>query len=264
MTFSYVAYIDESGDEGFVFKPFPERASSQWFVLSALMIPTHMDIAEVKRLHQTIGPIEANRGSPIHFHKLPHEQRVTICAAIGASNFKTISICVDKPRIQNASFANGYALYFYATRYLMERVSWLARDKMAEIGNKGDGRVKFIFSNRSRMSYDDLRDYVAKLKLRDDVTIHWPAVDRDLITTKTHKDLVGLRAVDCVASGIRFGLELSAYGFCEDRYVRLLAPSVYQYGGKVRPYGMKFFPNIPNIEPHRDNRYKWLDDLFPK
>ncbi|WP_425999587.1 DUF3800 domain-containing protein [Caulobacter sp. DWR1-3-2b1] len=263
MTFSYVAYIDESGDEGFVFKPFPERASSQWFVLSALMIPAWMDVAEVRNLHQTIGPIESNRGSPIHFHKLSHEQRVTICASIGASNFKTISICIDKTRITNASLAEGYALYFYATRYLLERASWLARDELGQVKG-GDGKVKFIFSNRSRMSYDDLKDYVDKLRTRSDVSVHWPAVDSGLITTKAHKDLVGLRAVDCVASGIRFGLELSNYGFCEDRYARLLAPSVYQRGGKTRPYGMKFFPSVPDIEPHRDDRYKWLNDLFPK
>jgi hypothetical protein len=263
MTFSYVAYIDESGDEGFVFKPFPERASSQWFVLSALMIPSQMDVAEARVIHETIGPIEKNRGSPIHFHKLPHEQRVSICSAIGRSNFISISICIDKTKLNSSSFSSGYTLYFYATRYLIERISWLARDSFSpEKG--GDGRAKIVFSNRSRMSYDDLRDYIDHLRTRDDVKIHWPAIDTTLITTKAHKDLVSLRAVDCVASGIRFGLELSAYGFCEDRYARLLAPSVYKRRENARSSGLKFFPAPPEMEAERENRYSWVWELFPK
>jgi hypothetical protein len=39
--FSFVAYIDESGDEGFNFAEFPEIKSSEWFVLSAVVIRGH-------------------------------------------------------------------------------------------------------------------------------------------------------------------------------------------------------------------------------
>lgn len=43
MTASFVAYVDESGDEGFKFLP-NEQGSSRWFVLSALVIRKENDL----------------------------------------------------------------------------------------------------------------------------------------------------------------------------------------------------------------------------
>ena len=46
MAHSFIAYIDESGDEGFSFAANPGQGSSHWFVISAAMIPTAMDIPD--------------------------------------------------------------------------------------------------------------------------------------------------------------------------------------------------------------------------
>lgn len=219
------------------------------------------EIAELRKLDAVIRPIEAARDSVIHFHKLNHEQRIAVSAALGQSQFAFLTINADKPRIESPQLKTGYALYFYMTRYLLERLSWLARD--APLPSNGRREIKIIFSNRSRMSYDDLRSYVTRLRGMQ-TSIYWPAIDEALITTRTHKELIGLRAVDAVASGIRWGLELSPYGFCEDRYLRLMAPRVYRRNGRYRSYGMKFFPEVPAIEPERDNRYGWIDAIFPK
>ena len=43
MTASFVAYVDESGDEGFKFLP-NEQGSSRWFVLSALVVRKENDM----------------------------------------------------------------------------------------------------------------------------------------------------------------------------------------------------------------------------
>ncbi len=265
MVHSFVAYIDESGDEGFKFKPFPERASSEWFVISALMIPRSAEISELKKIDAIIKPIEKERKKVIHFSKLSHEQRIAVCHAIGNTNVRLISICIDKLKLQSDYLKVGYNFYFYYTRYLIERISWLARDRAA--GFEGDGRVQLIFSNRNRMSYDDLRKYVDRLRLASDeagVSIHWASIDTSLIKSRAHADLVGLRAVDSVASGIRYGLELSHYGLCEDAYVELLEPRTYRYANRARSYGMKFFPSVPQIEPERNNRYGWVERLFPR
>jgi hypothetical protein len=259
MAHSFVAYIDESGDEGFKFRLEPGLGSSEWFVISAVLAPTSREIAYLKQFHEIIRPIEKARGKPIHFSKLNHEQRVAVCAGMGDSNFRHISISVHKPSLDPANFAAAYRLYFYATRYLLERVSWLARDRAAEFG--GDGRVRLVFSNRRRMSYDDLRAYIDRLRADEDVRVHWPAIDTGLVEAREHSQLVGLRAVDVLASGIRYSLELTQYGHCEDRYGRLLEPRTYRHNGRARPYGMKFFPAYPAAEPLR---YGWLHELFPK
>jgi hypothetical protein len=44
MPHRFVAYIDESGDEGFVFHDDrPEDGSSKWFVISAVVTPADRD-----------------------------------------------------------------------------------------------------------------------------------------------------------------------------------------------------------------------------
>jgi len=99
MAHSFVAYIDESGDEGFSFRPEPGKGSSEWLVISAVMGPMHGHIAEMKRFHDVIRPMEITRGSPIHFAKLPHDQRIPVCDALGHSNFRLLSICIHKPSL---------------------------------------------------------------------------------------------------------------------------------------------------------------------
>lgn len=47
MTASFVAYVDESGDEGFKFLP-NEKGSSRWFVLSAMVIRKENDLQVVE------------------------------------------------------------------------------------------------------------------------------------------------------------------------------------------------------------------------
>jgi len=47
MTCSFVAYIDESGCEGFKFLP-DEQGSSRWFVLSALVFRKENDLQAVQ------------------------------------------------------------------------------------------------------------------------------------------------------------------------------------------------------------------------
>ncbi|HRE81053.1 MAG TPA: DUF3800 domain-containing protein, partial [Opitutaceae bacterium] len=48
---SFQVYIDESGDEGFVFLD-GEKGSSRWFVLSAVIVRTSNDIEIVKCLQE--------------------------------------------------------------------------------------------------------------------------------------------------------------------------------------------------------------------
>jgi hypothetical protein len=55
MTTSFVAYIDESGDEGFKFLP-NEQGSSRWFVLSALLLTQLQKVSPLAQLqHSGVG-----------------------------------------------------------------------------------------------------------------------------------------------------------------------------------------------------------------
>ena len=63
---SFVTYIDESGDEGFVFKPCG-AGSSRWFVLSALVIRNKNDHQLIDCLAEARDVLKKPRLFPLHF-----------------------------------------------------------------------------------------------------------------------------------------------------------------------------------------------------
>jgi hypothetical protein len=90
---------------------------------------------------------------PLHFVDLKHDQRVPYVRRVGELPIRTVNVLVYKPLIREPeTFQNTkYLLYRYATRLLLERVSWLVREHRRP--NEGDGFANVIFSNRSNTKY---------------------------------------------------------------------------------------------------------------
>lgn len=243
MTASFVAYVDESGDEGFKFLP-NNQGSSRWFVLSAFVIRKVNDLQVVHLARQAREMLKKEPNKPLHFRDLRHEQRVPVARLIGGAPVRTVSVLVHKPSIREPEVfqQEAYALYRYATRLLLERVSWLCRDNQRT--GQGDGRVEMVFSNRSAMSYDDLRNYLTMLKVGDargDVQVDWEVVDPARIRAVNHDQLAGLQLADAVASGMFYAVHRNPYGEFEDRYIRLMAPTIYRRSERLEGYGLKFW-----------------------
>lgn len=76
---TFIAYVDESGDEGFRF----DGGSSRWFVLSAAVFRSAQELNEVKLIDEVRARINQGRKPgqeipakrPLHFRDLRHEQR---------------------------------------------------------------------------------------------------------------------------------------------------------------------------------------------
>ncbi|MDP1931298.1 MAG: DUF3800 domain-containing protein [Gammaproteobacteria bacterium] len=242
MTSSYVAYIDESGCEGFKFLP-NEQGSSRWFVLSALVFRKEDDLVAVQLARQARELLKKQPKQALHFRELKHEQRVPFARLIGTSNAWSVSILIHKPSIREPETfqQRKYSLYRYATGLLAERISWLCRDNRM-IG-KGDGRVEMIYSNRSAMSYDDLRDYLNGMRKDNAVgnRIDWNVIDTTLVRAENHDQLAGLQLADALASGVFFALNKNQYGEVEERYLRLLSATIYRHGATIEEYGLKFW-----------------------
>ena len=159
---SFVVYIDESGDEGFVFNN-DGSGSSRWLVLSAAVIRKANDLQMVSCLKEVREVLGKAPKTPLHFVDLKHEQRVPYIRRVGGLPIRTVNVAIYKPLIQEPEkFQNTkYLLYRYATRMLLERISWLCRDTRRE--DEGNGFAEVIFSNRSNMSYADIQDYLRLL-----------------------------------------------------------------------------------------------------
>jgi hypothetical protein len=179
---------------------------------------------------------------PLHFRDLRHEQRVPLARLLGGAPVRTVSVLIHKPSISEPEIyqQQSHMLYRYASRLLLERVSWLCRDNRRT--GSGDGRVELVFSNRSAMSYDDLRVYLSRL--REDAqarTLEWDVIDPKLLRAVNHDQLAGLQLADAVASGVFYAVHRSVYGEVEDRYLKLLAPTIFRRGQRLEGFGLKFW-----------------------
>lgn len=242
MTSSFRVYIDESGDEGFKFLP-DEQGSSRWLLLSALVFRRENDLLAVELAKQARELLKKPHKHPLHFRELKHEQRVPLARLIGQVNARAVNVLIHKPSIAEPEKFQQlkYSLYRYACRVLLERVSWLCRDHYRT--GHGNGRAELIFSNRSAMSYDDLRNYLQQLKedIAKDVRIDWNVVDPALVSAVNHDHLAGLQLADAVATSVFYAVHKNQYGEVEERYLKLIAPIIYRHEGRMDGYGLKFW-----------------------
>ena len=252
---SFVAYIDESGDEGFRFLE-NERGSSRWFVLSAVVFRKENDLHAVQLLKEVRHKLGKEPKKALHFRDLKHEARVPYVSAIGKAPIRIVSVMIHKPSLKNFEHfqRDAHKLYRYATRLLIERVSWVCKEN-TKPGN--DGLCDLVFSNRSAMSYKDLRDYLAFLRDGPPAAtchIEWGAIDPEMVRAINHDQMAGLQIADAVASGIYFALNLNPYGMAEPRYLELMHTRIYRHRGRAQGYGVKFWPDF-------DQQKKTLDHL---
>lgn len=171
---TFTVYIDESGDEGLTFS----KSCSHWFILGAVISRRAQDRSLVTTLDELRQLLKKPLKKPIHFRDLKHEQRLPVVDRIAAANLRAVAVLVYKPFIKEPEvFRERYRLYYYAVRFLLERVSWYCRDHKTN-RDEGDGSAEVIFSNRGGMSYDDLKNYLEILKSQTgfcDVRIDWSA-----------------------------------------------------------------------------------------
>lgn len=256
----FVVYIDEAGDEGFVFRQ-PSGGSTRWFVLSAAIFRQQSELETVKLVDEVRALLHRNDRYALHFRNLKHEHRLPLIDRIAKARVRTVTVAVHKPSLRDPEkFSEKFLLYRYATRYLLERVSWCCRDHA-----KGDPSAKVVFSNRAAMSYDDLRDYLRLLKDKTnplDVRVDWSVIDPDRVEARQHERVMGLQIADAIASGFFFGLELSALGFVEPRYAEMLRPVVYASKGIHIGHGLKVWPTEATAFIEANQQYEWIKKCF--
>ena len=173
MAHSYIAYIDESGDDGLGRYRIPSQigGASTWLTISATICRMSRDLEMVEWRNEIRTKLSQRaEKKPLHFKTMSHGQRTMASQILAGKAMRGICIMANKPVIPSGMYPEKNQLYFYLCRYLMERISWLCRD-MRRIVPEGDGRVKIIFSRRGGLSYEAFRAYLLKLKNLNDPTI---------------------------------------------------------------------------------------------
>lgn len=247
MVYSFIAYIDESGDDGLIGRfrqPGVGGGPSHWFAIGATVWRLSLDLDMVKCAKEIIQRLpERKRGKPLHFTELDHTQRVMATAQLVNKPFRMSGIFAYKPMITDGTYINKNQLYHYMARYLIERLSWLCRDHRKYVP-EGDGRLKIIFSRRGGMDYVDFQQYLHLLKKTNnqDVNIHWPVIDIDGVEAQDNGQKYGLQIVDIAIGGLRSALEPDLYGNVEPRFAEMLKFHVYNRSKNYLSYGAKLVP----------------------
>lgn len=246
MAHTYVAYIDESGDDG-LGKPFREIGNaggpSKWLVISACLFRRTHTLDAVRWRDEISAKMPERQSRTLHFAKLNHGQKLAAVQTIADKPLRALSVVAAKEPIPPDIYTEKNQLYFYMTRYLVERLSWLCRDHRPQ-APEGDGRVAITFSRRGGMQYDEFRAYLERLKTDQsgDVRIHWPVIDIDAVTAADHSKSASLQLADAIASSVAAGFEPDRYGNCEPRYAETLKPITYCRNKNYLSYGIKIVP----------------------
>lgn len=247
MTHTYVAYIDESGDDG-LDKPFREvgnaGGSSKWLVISACLFRRTHSLDAVRWRDEISAKMPERKSRILHFARLNHGQKLATVQTIASKPLRALSVIAAKEPIPSGIYTDKHQLYFYMTRYLIERLSWLCRDHRPQ-APEGDGRVAITFSRRGGMQYDEFQAYLERLKADQsgEVRIHWPVVDIAAVSAVDHSKSASLQLADAIASAFAAGFEPDRYGNCEPRYAETLKPVTYHRKKNYLSYGVKMVPH---------------------
>ncbi len=248
MTHTFIAYIDEAGDDGLTGRyrePGRKGGSSHWLSIGATVWRMSRDLDAVQWAKSISTQLpEQKRHKVLHFAEFDHNQRVMAINTLIGRPFRTVIVLANKPIIPDGIYTEKNQLYFYMCRYLIERISWLCRD-MRPNAPEGDGRVKIVFARRGGMSYPSFQQYLSDLANNGgkEIRIHWPVIDIDGVEAYDQIERKGLQIADLVTSGINVALEPDFYGNSEPRFASLLKPHIYNRQGNFLSYGAKLVPS---------------------
>ena len=125
MSHSYIAYIDESGDDGL--DKFRERGAeggaSVWLTITACIIRASRELGVVSWRDEIASNLPNKKRRDIHFTKLNHSQRMMAARVLSDKQLRLAHVISNKAMILEGVYREKKQLYFYLTRYLIERLS---------------------------------------------------------------------------------------------------------------------------------------------
>lgn len=227
------AYIDESGQRS------KSSRSSDHFVMSAVML----EEGELNQASDLLARIRAELGRQPGDHLTwknikSHQQRVRAAQMVGSATFLTITsviVCKRDFDAGKGSIPSDDFAYMYTFRFLLERMSWFARDT-------GGTTIDYVLAQIGRFRLAQLREYERNLRALADARVHWPALPRGGQIDQPRR-LEYLQFADIAASATAQAFESDQFGNTEQRYLEELRPRLYVYpGGRITSYGLKMHP----------------------
>lgn len=239
------AFVDEAGDRSHSAK------ASDHFVMSAVVIEDSDLRAASQMLADLRTDLGRRPGDTLHWRNLKtHSQRLHAAGTVGAfGGIVVTNVVVCKRHFSETAIRDADPAYLYTFRYILERISWYARDN--------DGTIDYTLAHVVRFKKAKLRQYEELLKLDPSCQVHLASIERTGQLEQPSK-VEHLQIADICASAVFNAFEPDRYGNTEQRYLLELGPRFYRRpSGKLTSYGLK-------IHPWNDDTralYPWIDSL---
>ncbi len=257
--YHYVAYIDESGDDGLkAVKPVSNPGASEWLILSAVIRAENQ--REVPNWVNSIKSEFRNHQRPdIHFSGLNPAKRQRACEIMANLDARYFIVASNKKNMQG--YRNPAAdkipsknwFYCWMTRLLLERVTKFVYDKSIS-QYREPKKLRIEYSARGGLSYPQMSAYYEWMRLKKHNPylpwghISWDVMHFDLMKIYPHQDREGLQLADVVASAFFKACDKHDTGQCDPTFAKILSPRMARdpdtRSGQCSGFGVKLMPSL--------------------
>jgi hypothetical protein len=223
------AFIDEAGQRS------SSEHSSDHFVMSAVLVDEQHLPDAAAFLANLRTQLRRLPEQTLHWQNLKtHADRLHAAKSLGAQPWATISSVVVCKRHLTGELNDDRA-YLYTLRFLLERMSWLARDRRRELN--------YTLAHIVRFKMETLREYEERLRNDPRCQVAWQAVSAHGGRLDQPSRVQLLQVADIAASATAVAFEPDVHGNTEQRYLQELTPRLYRRGtAPLTSYGLKMHP----------------------
>jgi hypothetical protein len=254
---SYVAYIDESGDDGVAkVRPRDPDGASEWFVLAAAVARVEAQ-REAVWVNNILTDLNLDQRRSLHFQPLDDDRKLKVCNAVAKLPIRCFVVMSNKlnmrghqnPRAAQVSMGRTW-FYWWMTRLLLERVTEYCERR--SLRDYGEPRiVRLEFARRDGLRHGHLSSYLYWLRIQSRAgalflkrgDLKWSVIDPiNEIDVYDPVERFGLQIADPIASA--FYQAVSGIPLSNPNYAIALAPRMARdVNGKIFDYGLKLMPD---------------------
>lgn len=273
MSIKFVAYVDESGDEGFGKLRNPTSVGqSNWLALGAAIVSSDHDHDLVSWRDAIMGSFPRKKARDLHFRNLNHSQRVFACnfladRPVGICFVASNKVTLLEDHRLTTLFKRKQHLYNYLVRLLLERATTACRIAARRKGSK-DAELHVVFSRRGGTDYQTMREYLELMRDGREVippirSIDWTVLDPSNISVENHSKRAGLQIADVLTSATCAALEPDEFGNIEPRYALSLCRRYLKARRLIQNVGLTIIPP-PWKRPLSAEQKQFLRDIEEK
>lgn len=254
--YGYVAYIDEGGETGLTkVRPIDENGSSEWFILSAVVMRAKWEPQVVNWVREIRDGIGIKQRPDLHYRTLSPSRKVAACSRIAKLPVRGFVVASNKKNMRQHRNENAAKVpsqqwfYNWCIRLLLERVTAFCAERTdRDYSEKRPIKIEFSRCGGHRYSQTKAYQYYLAFQQEGDKVFlqkRQPVrgmLRTDLMFDYPHDQRAGLQLADIVASAFYQAADASGPGEWSTDGAMALSPIMARENGVQRDFGVALFP----------------------